>query len=200
VTTANLDFYSSGNAAYLEHLTIGADVLTLQEVKDIDVAALMPAGWGVCQDTSSDARAGSAVAYRVEAVALEDWWLVKGCDAPAGGGMLPRWICCADLVHDGGPLFAISAHAPPPRYAELQPGYAAEVAAVVEDYPDAIVGADANQDIDQWARALGPGMVAYGKQSGICLVTRRPVSDVTLDGWGEAHNMTDHPAVAADLP
>jgi hypothetical protein len=105
----------------------------------------------------------------------------------------------ADLDHDDRSLTAISAHAPPPRYSELQPGFNAKVAAIVEDEPDPVVGADANLDIYKFARALGPGMVAYGKQSGICVVTALPVTDVEQDHWGESEGFTDHPAVAVTL-
>jgi hypothetical protein len=165
------------------------------------VVDLLPAGWGVCQDTSSEAKAGAAVAYSTTAVAIRDWWIVKGCDAPAGGGMLPRWIMCADLEHESGSSFlAISAHSPPPRYAELQPGFTDVLAEIVADYPSSVVGADANQDIDRFARDLGPGQVAYGKQSGICLVSALPITDVALDHYGENQGWTDHPAVTGSLP
>jgi hypothetical protein len=199
VVTANCDFYAGANAAYLDHLTAGADVLMLQECKDFRVADLLPAGWKACQDTSSDAKAGAAIAYRAETIALDDWWIVKGCDAPAGGGMLPRWIMCADLEHAAGELTAISAHSPPPRYAGLQPGFTDVLAGILEDSPDAVIGADCNQDIDAWARDLGHGVTAYGKQSGICLVTARPLTDVQQDHYGEDQGWTDHPAVGGDL-
>jgi hypothetical protein len=194
-----MDFYSAGNADYLAHLCSGADVLCLQEVKDFSVADRLPAGWAACQDTSSDAKAGAAVAYRTSSVDCLSWWIVKGCDAPAGGGMLPRWIVVADLDHDDRSVTAISAHAPPPRYSELQPGFNAAVSTIVGAEPSPVVGADANLDIDKFARALGPGMVAYGKQSGICVVTALPVTDVEQDPWGEHEGFTDHPAVGVTL-
>jgi hypothetical protein len=167
----------------------------VQEAKDLRLADLVPAGWMALQDTSSDSKAGSGILVG-SGITVDDWWLVKGCDAPPGGGMLPRWLCCAEVTHDAGQLVPISAHAPPPRYAGMQPGFADAVAAVVADYPQtAVVGADANQDIDAWARELGSGMVAVGKQSGICLVSRMPFTDVDLDNWGEQQGATDHPAV-----
>jgi hypothetical protein len=199
VVTANLDFYSGSNAAYLDHLTSGADVLMLQEVKDIRVADLLPPGWAACQDTSSDAKAGAAVCYRTSTIDLGAWWIVKGCDPPEGGGMLARWIMCAELDHDARTFTAISAHAPPPRYSELQPGFNAQVARIVDGEISPIVGADANMDIDKFANALGPDMVAYGKQSGICLVTALPLSDVEQDHYGEDQGWTDHPAVGGTL-
>jgi hypothetical protein len=180
----------------VEHLCGGdASLVLVQEAKDLRLADLVPAGWMALQDTSSDSKAGSGILVG-SGITVDDWWLVKGCDAPPGGGMLPRWLCCAEVTHDAGQLVPISAHAPPPRYAGMQPGFADAVAAVVADYPQtAVVGADANQDIDQWARELGSGMVAVGKQSGICLVSRMPFTDVDLDNWGEQQGATDHPAV-----
>lgn len=201
MVTANLDFYSGSNRDYLAHLCSGDACLVLvQEAKDLDLGELVPAGWRALQDTTSDAKAGSGLLVDAS-ITVERWWLVKGCDAPAGGGMLPRYLCCAEVTHDSGAeLVPISAHAPPPRYSGLQPGFADAVARVVADYPQtAVVGADANQDIDQWARELGSGMVAVGKQSGICVVSRLPATDVLLDSWGESHGMTDHPAVWATM-
>ena len=63
-----------------------------------------------------------------------------------------------------------------------------------------VVGADANMDIDTFAKALGPGMTAYGKQSGICLVTALPLTDVEQDHYGEDQGWTDHPSVGGTLP
>lgn len=195
-----MDFHSGSNRKYLEHLASqGASVLLLQEAKDFVLADLLPAGWRALQDTSSEAKAGSAIAV-AESVLVGRWWLVKGCDAPKGGGMLPRWLCCAELASDSGQqATAISCHAPPPRYSQLQPTFNAAVAGVVKSYPDAVVGADANQDIDKFAKALGSGMRAVGKQSGICLVSALPMTDVLLDSWGQKQGMTDHPAVSATI-
>ena len=74
------------------------------------------------------------------------------------------------------------------------------VAGIVKGRPASVIGADANQDIDRWAAQIGPGMKAYGKQSGICLVTALPLADVALDHYGEQEGWTDHPAVAGSLP
>ena len=198
--TANLDFHSGDNRQYLAHLCADSDLVLVQEAKDLDLGELVPDGWQALQDRSSDAKAGAGILLDTTSVAVDRWWMVKGCDAPAGGGMLPRWLCCAEVTHESGELVPISAHAPPPRYSGLQPGFADAVARVVADYPQtALVGADANQDIDQWARELGSGMVAVGKQSGICLVSRMPLGDVELDSWGENQGMTDHPAVWATV-
>src|SRR4029077_2538199 len=94
---------------------------------------------------------------------------------------------------------AISAHAPPPRYRGLQPGFNAEVAKICRTHPRPLVGADANQDIDKFARTLGNGMKAYGKQSGICLVTADKLTGVDVDDWAEDTNASDHPCVWGTL-
>lgn len=192
--TANLDFTSGHNADYVEYLTDGADVLLLQECKDLTLADLLPAGWTSLQDTSSEAKAGSCIAVR-EGIDVGRSWLVKGCGEPPGGGMLPRWIACAQLNPGDDEATAISAHAPPPRYSGLQPEFNANVADVVNANPRPLVGADANMDIDKFAKALGPGMRAYGKQSGICLVSSVPLTDVEVDSWAEKYDASDHPCV-----
>lgn len=200
MVTANLDFHSGSNRDYLAHLTADADLLLLQEAKDITVADLLPSGWESYQDTSSDAKAGSCIAVRSGALTVDRAWLVKGCDAPPDNGMLPRWIACADVISDDGDSFtAISAHAPPPRYSGLVPGFNAQLAIVCDSNPRPLVGADANQDIDAFARALGNGMRAVGKQSGICLVTADQLEAVLVDHWAEKHGASDHPCVWATL-
>jgi hypothetical protein len=60
-----------------------------------------------------------------------------------------------------------------------------------------VVGADANQDIDKFAKAIGSGMKAVGKQSGICLVAKSPLTDVKQDNWATSNKASDHPAVWA---
>jgi len=196
-----MDFTSGGNQKYLSHLCSGdATVVLLQEAKDFRVGDLLPSGWKALQDCSSEQKQGSAIAVLASAVTVQRWWLVKACDAPAGGGMLPRWLCCAELSCDGEPITAISGHAPPPRYSELQPTFNAAVSRVVADYPQtALVGADANMDKDAFAKALGSGMKAVGKQSGICLVSRMPFADVVQDSYGQSGGHTDHPAVWATV-
>lgn len=193
-----MDFHSGSNGKYVAHLCDGADVLLLQEAKDFRLADLVPTGWRALQDTSSEAKAGSAIAV-ADGITVGDWWLAKGCDPPPDGGMLTRWLCCAELAADSQDMTAISAHAPPPRYGELQPAFNRNLAKVVKGYPDAVVGADANQDIDKFAKALGPSMRAVGKRSGICLVSALPMADVVLDNWGQDKGMTDHPAVGATV-
>jgi hypothetical protein len=172
----------------------------VQEAKDLRLADLLPYGWKALQDTSSDAKAGSAVGYRTDGFDLEGWWLTKGCDEPAGGGMLPRWIVSAELRHrDTGDLWtAVSCHAPPPRYSELQPGFNANVAKVCRNHPAPVVGTDANMDLARFADALGPGFTGYG-EGGIGLVSERTLEAVMVDYTGEEGGATDHPSVSADV-
>jgi hypothetical protein len=196
--TANADFTTGGNSDYVRYLTDhGADVIMFQEAKDFRVADMLPAGWTAYQVTSSDAKQGAALAVG-PGFTMGRKWQVKGCDAPADGGMLPRWITCAEVTGAGVTFPAMSAHAPPPRYSALQPGFNAVLADVCEDNPGAVVGADANMDMDEFARALGPGMAAVGKQSGICLVSTVPLPNVDVDGWPEEYGRSDHPCVWAD--
>lgn len=194
-----MDFHSGGNKDYVRYLTDnGADVIMVQEAKDFRLADVLPAGWAAYQDTTSEAKQGAAIAVG-PGVTMGRKWQVKGCDAPPGGGMLPRWITCADVVYgdDGDTITAISAHAPPPRYSSLQPEFNAELSKITTANQWAVVGADANMDIDKFAKALGGGMVAVGKQSGICLASALPLADVVTDEWPEEYGRSDHPCVWA---
>jgi len=159
---------------------------------------LPPSGWRAYQDTSSEAKQGSCLAVKTSAVKVDKFWLVKGCDPPPDGGMMTRWLACGHARFNNGNLFTVvSCHAPPPRYKELQPGFNANVKKVVDNNPDPVVGADANQDIDKFANAIGSGMKAVGKQSGICLVAKSPLTDVKQDNWATNNQASDHPAVWA---
>lgn len=193
-----MDFNAGGNKDYVRYMADnGADVILFQEAKDFRVSDVIPSGWTDYQVTSSEAKAGSAIAVG-PGWTLGESWQVLGCGEPAGGGMLPRWITCAEVI-GGDPLTAISAHAPPPRYAELQPSFNAALSGVVGATVAPVVGADANMDKDAFARALGHGMVAVGKQSGICLVTALPMADVDTDDWAEEYGQSDHPCVWATV-
>lgn len=196
-----MDFHAGGNKDYVRYLTDnGATVIMFQEAKDFRVADMVPAGWTTYQVTSSEAKQGAAIAVGPD-MAMGRKWQVKGCDAPPGGGMLPRWITCADVLYgdSGDTLTALSAHAPPPRYSSLQPGFNAELSKVMQANPASVVGADANMDIDKFAKALGGGVVAVGKQSGICLASALPMSDVVTDKWPEEYGQSDHPCVWATV-
>jgi hypothetical protein len=196
-----MDFYAGGNKDYVRYLTDnGADVIMFQEAKDFRVADMLPSGWAAYQVTSSDAKQGAAIAAG-PGITMGRKWQVKGCDSPPGGGMLPRWITCTEVTHDdsGETFTAISAHAPPPRYSDLQPGFNAVLSDVCASSSAPVVGADANMDMDRFAAALGPGMAAVGKQSGICLVTALPLADVDVDDWAEHGGQSDHPCVWATV-
>ena len=157
-----MDFYSGSNEKYLDHLIDGgAEILLLQEVKDFKVADLLPSGWKAYQDTSSEAKAGSAIAVQTASVSVDKFWLVKGCNPPPEGGMMTRWLACAQVRYEEGGVFTpISGHAPPPRYSSIQPEFNANLKKVVDSNPDPVVGADANQDIDKFANQIGSGMKA----------------------------------------
>ena len=192
-----MDFYAGGNKDYIHYLCSTADILLLQEAKDFVLADLVPDGWKAMQNTSSDAKAGSAIAVNSDVITVHAWGLVKGCDAPQGGGMLPRYIVWSECRWEEGGMFSpIAAHEPPGRYSELQPGYTKKVQTVANSHPDPVIGADANMDIDTFAKQLGSGYKAVGEGI-IGLVSKSPLTDVEIDKTGVADNQTDHPAVAA---
>ena len=191
-----MDFYAGGNKDYIRHLCSTADVLCVQEAKDFVLADMVPDGWEAYQDTSSDAKQGSGIAV-ASSVQVDKWGLVKGCDAPQGGGMLPRWIVWAEARwEDTGVFTPISAHEPPGRYSELQPGFTNNLQKVGNSHPDPVIGCDANMPINTLAKQLGSAYKAVGEGI-IGLLSKSPLTDVTVDKTGITDNQTDHPAVAA---
>lgn len=191
-----MDFYAGGNKDYIAHLCSTADVLCVQEAKDFVLRDLVPDGWTAYQDTSSDAKQGAGIAV-ASTVKVDKWGLVKGCDAPQGGGMLPRWIVWAEARWEEGGVFTpISAHEPPGRYDHLQPGFTNNLQKVANSHPDPTIGVDANMPINTLANQLGSGYKAVGEGI-IGILAKTPLTDVEIDKTGMADNQTDHPAVAA---
>lgn len=195
MVTANVDFYAGGNRDYLTHLCADSDVVCVQEAKDFTLADVVPDGWRALQDTSSDAKAGAGIAVG-PGVTVEEWGLVKGCDAPQGGGMLPRWIVWAECRYDGEVFTALSAHEPPGRYDHLQPGFTDQLRKVANGHPDPVIGCDANMPIGKLADQLGSGYDAVGEGI-IGIIAKSPLTYVSVDEWALDTGMSDHPAVAA---
>jgi len=200
--TANTDFVRGQNSKYVHQLTEWCNVLMVQEAKDMDLAHTLPEGWAHCHDTSTEAKAGSAIGVDKAKWRVIKWWLVKGCPPPPGGGMLTRYICVAVLEHkeSGLQFSAMSAHEPPARYAGMQPQFTANLKAAKEKEKAAgrrvIVGTDANMPLDDLAKQIGGK--GYGKGI-VGLVTGQPITDLKVRPWGVDRGMTDHPAVTAKV-
>lgn len=191
-----MDFYAGGNKDYIRYLCSTADVLCVQEAKDFKLADMVPDGWEAYQDTSSDAKQGSGIAV-APSIKVDDWGLVKGCDAPEGGGMLPRWIVWVQgRWEDEGAFTAISAHEPPGRYDHLQPGFTNSLQKLANSHPDPTIGVDANMPINTLAKQLGSSYKAVGEGI-IGILAKTPLTDVEVDKTGMQEKQTDHPAVSA---
>lgn len=200
VTTANVDFVRGGDGRYVRHLCETADVLLLQEAKNITVANLLPKGWVSLQVTTSAATKGSCIAFDGDVFECVHRKLVPGAWPSIGGrrvGMLVRYFQVAILRHreSGRLVRVISAHLPPMRFRALQPGYTKRLAAWTRR-PSVVVGADANMAFPRFAAQLGlrtrnDGIVGIATNLEVCAQTSR--------NWGERQRLTDHPAVAAKL-
>lgn len=102
----------------------GVDLLTMCEVANIDVAKVLGREWDVAQDTSSWAKAGSAVAVRRERGRIKKWKLRLGVLAYLRGRradrMQNRYIVRAKIRIDPGTPHrwtcnVAAGHAPPKR-------------------------------------------------------------------------------------
>jgi hypothetical protein len=200
---ANMDFVRGHDRAYLAHLCEGADVLLVQEAKDVTLADVLPDGWVALQDTTSPATMGSAIAYRRETVwaGSDPLHLVEGSSPFWLGrrvGMLTRYIATAHLQEraTGEWRFAVAAHMPPLRFKFLQPGMTRRLRKVLKGHPHAVVGIDANQPLTRLADRLH--MRSYGKGIvGLLFGSGLQVSGGAIDHYGERHGYTDHPSVSA---
>ncbi|WP_377322794.1 hypothetical protein ACFJIY_25115 [Pimelobacter simplex] len=106
--------------AAVEH----ADVVTMCEVANIDVADVLGPGWDVAQDTSAWAKAGCAVAIRRSRGYVKRWHLRLGVTAWLRGRrakqMNDRYVVVAVLKIDPGTRWrwrhkVAAGHAPPKR-------------------------------------------------------------------------------------
>lgn len=208
-TTANLDFVRGHDREYLAHLCADADVLLVQEAKTVHLADVLPEGWGALQDTSSEARMGSAICYRKATVSAAPLMLRLGSLPTLGlfrARMLTRYIACAHLFNKhAGPgeqshYFAVSAHFPPERYRVLQPLMERRLKRVLSHHQNAVVGLDANQPVDQLAKRLGLGEFSHGIV-GLIVGPNvvMPATSQHIDHWGKQHGYTDHPSISATV-
>jgi endonuclease/exonuclease/phosphatase family metal-dependent hydrolase len=168
VVTANLAF--RGPAAVRDDwATIGpnADIVFVQEAKNVRLRDILGEGWAVRQDTSSEDRQGSAVVIRKSAVkSIGDLALVKGtpssdCNNAPEGGIMTRWIARVDVqLNNGRWIRAASLHMPPLRcqYGLGSP-YAVMADAVVDFAKRSdrllVLGADWNKVVDEDPNEIG---------------------------------------------
>lgn len=194
VTTANVDFNKGSNKAYIEYLCSVSDVVLLQEAKDFKVKDCVPSGWKAFQDFSSDAKAGSAVAVNTSVVEVSGSNLVKLCDPPPGGGMLTRY----GMVVQAKGISFMACHNAPQRYDSQWNQFINNTQDVIGNNADIVIGMDANMPIATMAKKLGMGIHAYGTDID-GLFTKRQVTNVKTDTFGEKKNYTDHPSISGTV-
>ena len=163
IATANLAFQLGGDRKLIGWLCAQADVLLLVEAKTHDIATLVPAGWTVLQHTGGTladgspvdkARAGSAIAYRTEAVSASDFGLTHG-SGPAPG-VMRRWIAHATVTEaaTGRSIVMAATHWPLKRTG-VQGRHTANVRAWAAKHPALFIGGDGNQPPAALADRLG---------------------------------------------
>lgn len=199
VRTANMDFVRGADRRYLQWLCRGADLVLLQECKDITVDRLLPVGWTGLQDTTDAATRGSALAVRTATIGVRDFHLVTGAQPFIGGkrvAMLTRSLAVGHLtwLEDDLRWTGIAGHFPPPRYRPLQPGYGRVLRRVIANHPRCVAGLDANQSVHRLARSLELDSAASGI---VGLVAEVDLRHPEVLRYGPRHGMTDHPAVQA---
>ncbi|RKG75822.1 endonuclease/exonuclease/phosphatase family protein [Corallococcus exercitus] len=194
VVTANLAFRGP-DAVRQDWQVIGpeADIVFVQEAKNVRLRDILGDGWAVRQDTSSDDRQGSAVVIRKSAVkSIDDLVLVKGTDASdcgtQGDGIMTRWIARVDVqLNNGRWIRAASLHMPPER-CQNGPGspYAVMADNVVAFAKRSdrmlVLGADWNKVVDDDPNDIGA-------RTG--LKPRGPDSGLRIDGFYIAPDMSN---------
>lgn len=157
VKSCNVNMYSSREERRETILSVAAeaDVLLLQEVKWDDVARILGKDWHVHQDTSSEARAGVAVAWRKTLGEAKQTGHRLGVKA-GKAAMLDRWIAYVDLVIEGCVVRFASTHRPPARYAYLWRRFDRHLKTFVNNSRvPVLVGIDGNKKLALLGRALG---------------------------------------------
>lgn len=196
---ANMDFVHGGDRSLLAILLANADAVLLCEAKDHDLLTMVPSGWQVIQNMTDAATAGSAILVRAGAAVINDQVWTLGAKPIIGGqrvGMLPRWICHADLTETatGSPVRVVAGHWPPGRFKALQPGYTAAMRAVCAAAKPVVLGADVNQPFAKVGDALG--LEAFGEGIvGLFADTNVLVTDVKTPRLAGS----DHPVVTATM-
>lgn len=135
VTSHNIDF-NNGLKAQNEDVdadTENSDVYLVQEARDTILSRLLNRGWRNNQRTTSAAKRGTAVAWRISKFAKRRTGIRLGTDN-RGVRMHPRWISWANLRVKGTKktIKFISIHNAPKRFKFLQPAMVAVAVAMVK--------------------------------------------------------------------
>lgn len=197
-TTANVDFAAGGNEDYVRQIATWGSVMMLQEAKDFTLADKLPGSWKSLQNTSSEAKAGSCIAFDTKVWIVEDKWLTLACDA-IPGEMLTRYIQTAVLTHkeSGKTVHPMSCHAPPPRYQKQRlDQFVKNLRKARDAVGKPVIGMDANFDVEDVADSAGLNIYHVGI---IWVATNLQHVKSTRRNWGLEHGTSDHPALTCKL-
>lgn len=195
-TTANMDFVAGKNQEYVKQIATWGSVMMLQEAKDFNLADKLPKSWKSLQNTSTDAKAGSCIAFDTDVWKVDDYWLTFGCDEVKGAdGMLARYIQTAKLIHrdSGKQAQPMSCHAPPPRFqAQRMDQFTRNLRKALDKVGKPVCGMDANFNVKDLANKAGLDVYHEGI---IWIATSLKKRDIIVRRWGPEHGASDHPAL-----
>lgn len=146
IATVNDDFGTRGsNIGQVKHR---ADVVMLQEGKRAHYRKRVGDSFGVMQNWTDAAHAGSALVWNKKTVTGGKQGQRLGV-LPHGRGMLARYLSFADVKVGGVKVRMVSAHRPPQRFRSLWPAFDRNLAAFVKKTKQQglpmVIGMDANE-------------------------------------------------------
>lgn len=146
VATMNDDFGTpKSNIARVKNK---ADVVLIQEGKRANYDKRLGEKFGVTQNTTSEARAGSAITWNKNEVKGGQRGQRIGV-TPHGRAMLSRYLTYTDMKIDGAKVRMVSAHRPPARFKSLWPLFDRNLARFAKETKKAglpiVIGMDANE-------------------------------------------------------
>jgi hypothetical protein len=217
-SAANMNFGQGRDRQHLQHLARHAHAAGLVECIDrreaqprpLDIAALVPAGWTAHQDTSSVARAGSAIILRDDVLRVREGarLRLKVSARPWFRGarltMETRHMACLPVEHvpTEDPYFLVAVHLAPKRYKALWPRQIRRLRRVVRRRPNVVILTDGNMPAAELVERLNvPGLTWAGAEVMAVLWNNRHLeaTATAVDRWGQRHGSTDHPDVTAEL-
>jgi hypothetical protein len=199
VVPVNLAFHLGWNRVLLAHACADADVLLVCEAladggkAPANLAALLPAGWATMQDTSSAARAGSAVCWRTETVVHHGDGLVSL--SRKGVGVRERFLAHSLLEDKAtGDIRNYGAFHAPLLTTGRQAEFYRNFREWLVEHPNAIVGGDGNKRPAKVGELLG--RVAVGAEVMALVVPHGLPVTFTAE---HLEHMTDHPVIRGNV-
>lgn len=208
VAFANLNQFAAKDAAHIAYLCSKADVLLLVECIDragvpVPVADYLPQGWAAAHDTSSSAKAGSAVAWNtavLTAYRRPSLQLLTSEVVINGAVMVrDRYVMVQTLKVNatGEKLRFAAAHFPPdngPAYRAAWPQGIDRIRRLRRRplLPPLVLGCDRNDDIHEFADDVH--MIASGRNIVGTLIPPKRIRVVSeeIDTYAKTQGWTDH--------